>query len=146
MEYPVQYERRVRFSDSDVQGIVFNGNYFTYFDDTITDYFDALGIVWSELNERGYDMVLGRAEIDFRSVGRIGETLITGARVVQIGTSSMVFELHTWEKESGRTVVRGKEIQVMLDHATFEKTVVPDWLIEAVERLQGGPVPRKGAS
>jgi acyl-CoA thioester hydrolase len=145
MDYPVHYERRVRFSDSDAQGIVFNGNYFTYFDDTITDYFEALGIVWSELNERGYDMVLGRAEIDFRSAGQIGETLITGARVVHIGTSSVVFELHTWESESGRTVVRGKEIQVMLDHATFEKTAVPDWFIEAVERLQGGPVPRKEA-
>ncbi len=146
MDYPVIYERKVRFSDSDAQGIVFNGNYLTYFDDTITDYFDALGIAWDEFNERGYDMVLGRAEIDFRSAARIGDVLLTGARVAEIGTSSVVFELRTWERESGRTVAQGREIQVMLDHSSFQKTSVPEWFVEAVEAFQGAPVNRKQAS
>lgn len=146
MDYPVIYERKVRFSDSDAQGIVFNGNYLTYFDDTITDYFDALGVTWDVFNDRGYDMVLGRAEIDFRSAARVGEVLLTGARVTEIGTSSVIFELRTWERESGRTVASGREIQVMLDHASFEKTSVPDWFIEAVATLQGEPVSRKATS
>ncbi len=143
MDYPVIYERKIRFSDSDAQGIVFNGNYLTYFDDTITDYFDALGIAWTDFNERGYDMVLGRAEIDFRSAARVGDVLQTGARVAEIGTSSVVFDLLTWERESGRTVAGGREIQVMLDHRSFAKTAVPDWFIEAVERLQDSPVARR---
>ncbi len=141
MDFPVTYRRKVRFSDSDAQGIVFNGNYLTYFDDTITDFFDALGIPWDEFTSRGYEMVLGRVEIDFRSSARIGETLITGARVARIGTTSVVFELRTWELESQRTVVEGREIQVMLDAETFQKTPVPDFFIDAVERLQG-PVER----
>ena len=53
MDFPVTYVRRVRFSDSDAQGIVFNGNYLTYFDDTITDYFDALGLKWSDFPGAG---------------------------------------------------------------------------------------------
>jgi acyl-CoA thioester hydrolase len=146
MDYPVTYERKIRFSDSDAQGIVFNGNYLTYFDDTLTDYFDALGIEWAEFNRRGYDMVLGRAEIDFRSAARVGDILITGARVIEIGNSSVTFEMHTWERDSQRTVARGKEIQVMLDHETFEKTAVPGFFVEAVEKLQEGPVPRRSPS
>lgn len=142
MDYPVTYQRKVRFSDSDAQGIVFNGNYLTYFDDTITDYFDALGLTWSDFQERGYDMVLGHVDIDFRSPARIGETLVTGARVTRVGRTSVTFDLKTWELESHRTVVEGREIQVVLDAATFEKTEVPGFFIEAVERLQGGPVER----
>ncbi len=141
MDFPVTYRRKVRFSDSDAQGIVFNGNYLTYFDDTITDYFDALGIPWDEFTRRGYEMVLARVEIDFRSSARIGETLLTGARVVRIGTTSVVFELRTWELESGRTVVEGREVQVVVDAEKFEKTPVPGFFVEAVERLQG-PVER----
>ena len=144
MDYPVTYERKVRFSDA--QGIVFNGNYLTYFDDTVTDYFDALGIEWAELNRRGYDMVLGRVEIDFRATARVGDVLITGARVTEIGNSSVTFEMNTWERDSQRTVARGREIQVMLDHATFEKTPVPDFFVEAVEQLQEAPVQRRTAS
>lgn len=142
MDYPVTYQRKVRFSDSDAQGIVFNGNYLTYFDDTITDYFDALGLTWSDFQERGYDMVLGHVDIDFRSPARIGETLVTGARVTRVGRTSVTFDLKTWELESHRTVVEGREIQVVLDATTFEKTEVPGFFIEAVERLQGGPVER----
>ena len=142
MDFPVTYVRRVRFSDSDAQGIVFNGNYLTYFDDTITDYFDALGLKWSDFLERGYDMVLGHVDIDFRSPARIGETLVTGARVVRVGTTSVTFEIKTWELESHRTVVEGREVQVVLDATTFEKVAVPDFFIEAVERLQGQPVQR----
>jgi hypothetical protein len=39
-------------------------------------------------------------------------------------------------------VAEGREIQVVLDGLTLEKTPVPAFFIEAVERLQG-PVERK---
>jgi hypothetical protein len=34
---------RVRYSEIDGQGVVFNAHYLTYFDTTITEYFRALG-------------------------------------------------------------------------------------------------------
>ena len=140
MEWAVTYERKVRFSDTDAQGVVFNGMYATYFDDTITDYFDAIGVPWSELNASGHDMVLARVEIDFRSSGRFGEVLVTGARVKRIGNTSLVFELRTWEKASGRTVAEAMQVQVIVDHADFKPVPVPSYLSEAVVRSQG-PVP-----
>lgn len=136
MDFPVTYQRKVRFSDSDAQGIVFNANYLTYFDDTITDYLEATGVGWHGMNERGIDMVLGRAEVDFRAAGQIGDVLITGARVVEIGRTSVVFEMRTWDEANGQTVAEGRLIQVMIDHRTHRPTPVPDWFIEAVERLQ----------
>ena len=142
MDFPVVYERKVRFSDSDAQAIVFNANYLSYFDDAVTDYLDALGVGWHDLNERGLDMVLGRVEIDFRSPGRFGDQLCTGARVASIGTSSFTFELVTWEKETEREVVRGKEIQVMLDHETFRPTPVPDWFVDVLEAFESRAIPR----
>jgi YbgC/YbaW family acyl-CoA thioester hydrolase len=144
MDWPVLYERKVRFSDTDAQGVVFNGMYATYFDDTITDYFDAIGVPWSELNASGHDMVLARIEIDFRSSGRFGEVLVTGARVKRIGNSSLVFELRTWEQSSGRTVAEAVQVQVIVDHATFKPVPVPSFLSDAVVRTQGPPPEREG--
>jgi acyl-CoA thioester hydrolase len=136
MDFAVTYERKVRFSDSDAQGIVFNANYLTYFDDTITDYLEATGIGWEEMNNRGIDMVLGRVEVDFRAAGQIGDTLVTGARVAEIGRTSVIFEMRTWDKDTDQTVAEGRLIQVMVDHRTHRPTPVPDWFIEAVEKLQ----------
>ncbi len=143
MDFPVTYERKVRFSDSDAQGIVFNANYLTYFDDTLTDYLEATGIGWAEMTRRGVDMVLGRAEVDFRAAGQIGDVLITGAKVVEIGRTSVVFEMRTWDQATSQTVAEGRLIQVMVDHRTHRPTRVPDWFIEAVERLQRAPSLRR---
>ena len=105
MEWPVIYERKIRFSDTDAQGVVFNGTYATYFDDTVTDYFDAIGVPWSDLNASGHDMVLARTKIDFRSPGRLGEVLVTGKRVKRIGNFHSSSSC-AWEEAGGRTVAR----------------------------------------
>lgn len=134
--FPVVYRRKIRFSDTDAQGIVFNANYLVYFDDTITDYFDALGMPWSEFTEHGYEMVLGRVEVDFRSSARVGDRLATGARVARFGRTSIHFELLTWDEATLSPVVEGKQVQVMVDSDTFRPTPVPDFFRQAVFNCQ----------
>ncbi len=142
MDFPVVYERKVRFSDSDAQGIVFNANYLGYFDDAITDYLDAMGVGWDGLVARDLEMVLGHIEVDFRSPGRLGDILCTGARVAAVGTTSMTFELVTWERDTDRIVAHGTEIQVMVDRTSLEKTQVPDWFVELLEAFEGRSIGR----
>lgn len=132
MDWPVTYVRKVRYSDTDAQGIVFNGNYATYFDDTLTDLFDEIGYQWGEV-----EVVLGRMEIDYRSPARLGETLVTGARVEKIGTTSMTIRLLTWEEASGRPVAEGKQIQVVVSGEDFRPVPVPADLVAAIEAVQG---------
>lgn len=145
MDWPVTYERKIRYSDCDPQGIVFNGNYFTYMDDAVTDYFDAIGETWEELHKAGYDIVLGHVEADFRSSARFGETLVTGVRVVQVGNTSITYQLTGWDKSSGRTVIEATKVQVVVDASTLQKRPVPTALIDAFEQLQGSPVGRRSA-
>lgn len=137
MNWPVTYVRKVRFSDTDLQGVVFNGNYLTYFDDVLTDYFEAIGLGWATFTDLGFDLVVAHVDIDFRSSARLGEQLVTGARVQRIGTTSLTFSLETREEEKGRLVVEGSEVYVIVDPVTFHPAPVPEVLIEAVERLQG---------
>lgn len=132
MDWPVTYVRKVRYSDTDAQGIVFNGNYATYFDDTLTDLFDEIGYEWGEV-----EVVLGRMEIDYRSPARLGDTLVTGARVERIGNTSMTIRLLTWEEASGRPVAEGKQIQVVVSGEDFRPVPVPADLVAAIEAVQG---------
>lgn len=132
MDWAVTYERKVRYSDTDAQGIVFNGNYAVYFDDCLTDLFDAIGFRWDEV-----EVVLARMEIDFRSPGRLGEVLMTGARVERIGNTSFTVRLATWDRDSGRMVAEGKQIQVVVSAHEFEPVPVPESLVAAIEALQG---------
>lgn len=132
MDWPVTYVRKVRYSDTDAQGIVFNGNYATYFDDTLTDLFDVIGYEWGEV-----EVVLARMEIDYRSPARLGDTLVTGARVARIGNTSVTVELATWEQSSERLVAEGKQVQVTVSGKDFRPVPVPPELVAAIEAAQG---------
>lgn len=140
MDWPVVYRRKMRFSDTDAQGIVFNGNYATYVDDAVTDYLDALGFDWEAFKRAGYDMVLARSEIDFRSSAKLGDELATGARIARVGRTSVVFELRSWVEGEDRTVIEAKLVQVLVDPETLRPKEAPAFFVEAVERLQGAPV------
>jgi acyl-CoA thioester hydrolase len=142
MQWPVTYERKIRYSDTDAQKIVFNGNYLTYIDDTFTDYFDAMG-TWDEVHGSGYDVVLGHIEVDFRSPARFGQSITCGVRAIEVGNTSIRFAFRVWETGTERTVVEGVAIQVMVDAHQLTKRSVPARMIEGIEALQGEPVPRR---
>ena len=135
MSSPVIYTRKVRYSDTDALGHVFNGNYFVYFDDVITDYLDL--VLGAPMLELGYRCVLARAECDFRSSGELGETLVTAVRVEKVGNTSLTFVLEVTEEASGRVVAHGKEILVVVDAETMRPVSVPAELRAAVSRLEG---------
>lgn len=137
MNLPVRYPRKVRFSDTDCQAHVFNATYFVYFDDAITDYLEALGLPYAELVRRGHDVVLARAECDFRSPGGLGETLETAVGVERVGNTSIVFALEVKEAATGRLVAQGREVYVVLDAASKTATAVPGYLRDAIAGLQG---------
>lgn len=132
MDWPVTYVRKIRYSDTDAQGIAFNGNYATYFDDAVTDLFDAIGYGWGEV-----EIVLARMEIDFRSPARLGETIITGARVDRVGNTSLTVRLATWEEREERPVADARQIQVVVSGQDFRPAAVPDDLVVAIEEVQG---------
>ncbi|MGA7269634.1 MAG: thioesterase family protein, partial [Acidimicrobiia bacterium] len=132
MDWPVTYTRKIRYSDTDAQGIVFNANYARYFDDALTDLFDLVGYPWGEV-----EIVMRRTEIDFHSTARLGDVLVTGARVERIGTTSLTMQLATWDEASRRTVAEARQVQVVVSGDDFRPIPVPAELVAAIEAVQG---------
>ena len=125
-----RYTRKVRFSDTDPQGFVFNANYFTYVDDAVTDLFEAAGLPFSVLPTRGFDAVVVHAECDFKSPGRVGDVLVTEVTVENFGNTSMTLAFETRDESDGRLVTIGKEVYVFTD-ASHQPVAVPAFVKEA---------------
>lgn len=137
MSEPVVYDRKIRFSDSDAQGIVHNAAYLVYWDDAFTDYMEAIGCPWKRMTAAGDDVVLARTEIDYRSSAAIGDTARTRVNVTRIGNSSITFRCQTVDAATGRTLVEGSQIQVIVDHRTFQPKPVPDYIRELISAHEG---------
>ena len=59
-DFRFHHKIRVRFSETDLQGIVFNANYLIYCDVAWTEYLRALGLTWHAMVQGGVDTVLAR--------------------------------------------------------------------------------------
>lgn len=124
--WPVTYTRRVRFSDTDAQGIVFNANYFVYFDDALTDLFAAAGLTMDAMHSQGYDVVNAHVSANFRQAARLGDELITGIRLSKVGNTSITFEVATWNAADDTGVCDGTIVQVTVDREALTPIPVPE--------------------
>ena len=140
MTWPLIYERRVRYADVDSQGIVFNGNYLSYYDDTITDLFLAAGLTPDTMHAAGYDVVTAHASIDFRATATLFEDLEIGVRISKIGRTSVTFHLESWVGD--RVTTEADIVYVIVDAATFRPVPVPGEFVTAMEQLHDAPIPR----
>ena len=124
--------QKIRYSDCDPQGIVFNANFARYWDDAVTDWFEELGFGGTELGGIGVDVVTARLEIDFKAAARLGDTLVTEAAVERIGDTSMTVLVTTSRQSDSKIVAAGKAIYVFVDPAEFRPITVPESFREAV--------------
>ncbi|GIW39422.1 MAG: acyl-CoA thioesterase [Meiothermus ruber] len=123
---------RVRWAETDPQGIVFNGHYLTYFDVAITEYWRALGIPYPSTVERfGLDLFVVKTTVEYHAPAHYDDELDIGVRVGRIGNSSMQFVLGIFRDEAH--LISGEVIYV----AAHPQTRQPQTIPQAMRQLLG---------
>ena len=118
------HQLRVRYSECDQQGVVFNGHYLFYYDVALNELWrDRVGL-YHEMVDRGFDVVVAEATVRYRSAARFDDLLDIAMSVKHLGTTSMIVQP---EFRVGERVVADGEIRhVFVDPATLQKKAMPD--------------------
>ena len=83
---------RVRWAEVDLQKIVFNAHYLTYFDTAVAGYWRALALPYHATMEHlGGDLFVRKATLEYLASARYDDVLDVGIRCGRIGNSSLVF-------------------------------------------------------
>ena len=139
---------RVRWAEVDRQGIVFNGNYFLYFDVAVAEYWRAIGIRYPQeyVDVYGTDVFAVKATAEYHGSATYDDLLDIGCRVGRIGRSSLQFVLGVWRGEEH--ITSGELIYVNADPKTRKSAQWPEAFRKALldfERVApetGGGTPR----
>ena len=131
MGTPLRHTLRVRYGECDLQGIVFNAHYLSYFDTSITELWRAACGSYQAMLDRGVDIVLAEARVRFLKPARFDEELSLSIAVTHIGTTS-VLTRHTASCD-GDLVAEGELRHVLVDRRTVAKAPIPDWLRQGLE-------------
>jgi acyl-CoA thioester hydrolase len=131
-DFRFAYRFRVRWSEVDPQGVVFNARYLDYGDIGVTEYWRAVDFR-GENGAGPMDFHVARAEVDFKRPIKSDEMIDIWARTERFGTSSMavLIELHGAGQDDLRAVIR--EVHVFVDLATHKSKPIPE-AVKAVFR------------
>jgi acyl-CoA thioester hydrolase len=100
-------EIKIYYEDTDCGGVVYYANYLKYFERARTEYLELRGYSVAALMKQGIVFVVVRAEADYCSPGRYGETLIVETDIGDVTRAALTFFHVVREKLSGRVVVKG---------------------------------------
>ena len=133
---------RVRWSEVDMQQIVFNAHYAMYLDTAICDYWRHLALPYEDtMSALNGDIFLKKTTVEFHASARYDDALAVGLRCARVGRSSMVFEGGVFLGE--QLLTQGEMVYVFANPQTHTSLTVPDPLrhcLEAYER--GEPITR----
>lgn len=137
-QFRYYFPLRVRFAETDMQGVVFNANYLTYTDTAVTEYFRRLSYPYQEMVKDNFDFVLAHITCDFRHAACFDEPLQVHTRITELRKQSFVVEFEIYREGEIPPLFTATSIYVGIDPSTKRPTPLPDrfrQVVQAFERL-----------
>ena len=136
MADPYRHRIRVRFNESDGQGVVFYANYLMYFDVAMTELWrEAFGGGYAGMIAEGTDAMVAEATIRYRAPARFDEEVDLVATVTRLGTTSSTTELRAERVADGAVLCEGELRHVFIDPETLSKREIPEEVRAGMSRF-----------
>ena len=128
-DFNFSFTLRVRWSECDVQGVVFNVAYANYVDIGQAEYFRNLGIaIYDPEVRRFFDFATVKMSIDFFAPGRLDDVLRVYWKIHHIGNSSLTARSEIFRGCEDEPLARAEVVYVNYDDASRASRPVSDGL------------------
>jgi acyl-CoA thioester hydrolase len=133
---PFRHRLRVRYNECDPQGVVFNANYLTYFDLTMTELWRELG-GYQAMVDAGVDMVVAEARIRYRAALRFDDEFEVLATIGRLGDTSMTTAIAILRGDE--TVAEGELRHVFIESGGGDTSPIPEAIRSGLARYAAAP-------
>jgi acyl-CoA thioester hydrolase len=135
-KFKFYYPIKVRYVETDAQGHVFFGHYYTYFDVAMMEYMGAIGYSYQDLLEEGMDLLYVESLCRHHAAAYFDEVLNVHSRIGKIGNSSLTFEFSIYKEDTDVLVATGHIVAVNVDKDNRQPMTVPEALRLAVSEYE----------
>jgi len=125
---------RVRFAETDAQGIVHNSQYLVWFEVARVDYLARHAGGYQRLRDLGVEALVLETHIRYLQPAVFDDRLVVRSRVV--GLRGARFRYEYVVERDGETIADGWTAHACVDAASFRPTRVPSWLVEAIAAVE----------
>jgi acyl-CoA thioester hydrolase len=125
---------RVRFAETDAQGIAHHAVYLVWFEVARIDYLARFDGGYRTLQEQGIEALTLDAQVTFRAPARFDDTLTIHTRCGGLRGARFRFD---YRVERGAELIADGSTGHACAHArTLRPTRVPEWLVQAIARAE----------
>ena len=132
--FPFETAVRVRFAETDAQGIAHNSVYLVWFELARVEYLERFAGGYPGLRARGVEALVTESRVRYREPARFDDrlTIRASCRDVRGARFRYVYEID----RDGTRVADGETHHACVDAATYRPTRVPPWLAEAIAKAE----------
>ena len=127
-------EFRPRYSETDQMGVVYYGNYASYFEVGRVELLRQIGMTYAQMEETGTMLPVVHMSIDFKRGAKYDEQIFLETKLIELPTRKISF-YHHLRDGSGNTLVTGKVVLVFCDTKTFKPKSCPPDLEDLLKAL-----------
>jgi acyl-CoA thioester hydrolase len=125
---------RVRFAETDAQGIAHHAIYLVWFEVARIDYLARFDGGYRALQEQGIEALTLDAQVTFRAPARFDDTLTIYARCGGLRGARFRFDYRV--QRGTEFIADGSTGHACADAKTLRPTRVPGWLVEAISAAE----------
>ncbi|HEX8022721.1 acyl-CoA thioesterase [Mucilaginibacter sp.] len=124
-------EIEVKFSDVDMLGVVWHGNYIRYFEDGREAFGKQYGLGYMDVYNAGYVVPIVNVNCDYKRFLRYEDKVIIETVYTPTESAKINFAYRLLNVQTGELIVKGSTVQVFVRRDNFELQLTnPDFFLE----------------
>jgi acyl-CoA thioester hydrolase len=138
----VESEVRVRYAETDAEGVVYYANHFVYMEVGRINFLRALGIDRAFWQRAGIGLVIVEASCKYRAPAYFDDVLVIRTSLEEVHRSSFSMRYQILNQQSKGLLAEGRTVQVFVDLKTMRTMRLPP---EAYDLLTAAVPPKQDA-
>jgi acyl-CoA thioester hydrolase len=125
---------RVRFAETDAQGIAHHASYLVWLEEARVAYLDAHAGGYKHIREQGIEALTTGVHLEYRLAAGFHDVLRIWTRCADIRGARFRYEYRVMRGDEA--IADGYTAHAIVDRETHRPTRVPDWFVEAVRSAE----------
>ena len=126
---------RVRFADTDAQGVAHNASYLVWYEVARVEYLREYAGGYQALRDHGIEALVLESHCRYVVPAVFDDLLHVHTRCVGLRGARFRYE-YAIVRDDGTLMAEGYTAHACVDSATLKPTRVPDWLRDAIGRVE----------
>ena len=125
---------KVRFAETDAQGIAHNSNYLIWFELARVEYLEKYTGGYPALRAQGIESLVLETHVRYRKPAQFDDRLVIHARVAEVRGARFRFDYEI--ERAGEVLADGWTSHACVDATTMRPTRIPHALAEAIAKAE----------